>query len=248
MFGKIKALFSKKAEPPAQTPDEPLVPVIMPALSTILIAAEDKKGCPLTLEEVNDIRDDAPAIMLRISAIKKMAESRGYDDVDPKNAWYDWQILRRELGRKPDIDPGIRQSFTDKNDPVYQATIINAQKTLEIFKHNMGELPQAIHMLKTIITDGEESSYLWLNDVKVSEDGFIAAPFEVPTSFKTIIPGHKINVKTADVLDWMIIDDGIAHGGYSIRFLRSQKPQSEQPRYDKFMGIKKYMPLPKSTS
>lgn len=244
MFSKLKKFFSKGSKPSEQTQDEPLVPVIMPALSSILISAEDKKGAPLTLDEVNDIRDDAPAVMLPISAIQKMAESRGYEDIDPRNAWYDWQILRREMGRKPDIDPGIRKSFTDNNDPAYQATVTNAQKTLKAFKDKIGELPHATHMLKTIITDGEESSYLWLNDVKISEDNFIAAPFEVPTTFKTIIPGDKINVKPADVLDWMIIDDGIAHGGYSIRFLRSQKRLNEQLRYDEFLGIKKYMPLP----
>lgn len=219
----------------------------MPALSSILISAEDKKGAPLTLEEVNKIRDDAPAMMLPISAMQKMVESRGYEDIDPRNAWYDWQMLRREMGRKPDVEPGIRQSFTNNDDPAYQATVTNAQQSLEVFKEKISDLTQAIHMLKTIVTDGEESSYLWLNNVEIRKDGFTASPFEVPTSFRTITPGQKINVKPADVLDWMIIDEGFAHGGYSIRFLRSQKPLNEQLRYDEFMGIKKYMPLPEIT-
>lgn len=218
----------------------------MPALSALLIRAEDIKGSPLTIDEVNKLRDEAPAIMLPVSAKKTMTESRGYEDIDPKNAWYDWQILRREMGRKPDIDPGIRRSFTNNDDPAYRATISNAQNSLDVFNNLVKALPQATHMLKTIITNGEERSNLWLHYIGAIEEGFIATPFEVPTSFKSIKVGTEIKLNISDILDWMIIDEGSAHGGYSIRFLRKQKTETEKTDFDEFMGVQKYMPLPET--
>lgn len=247
MFKAIKKLFSKVGDS-TPTPDEPLVPVIMPPLSAILTSAEDKKGSPLTIDEVNDIRDKAPAIMLPQSAQRAMVESRGYEDIDPNNVWYDWQMLRREMGRVQDIDPGIRRSFTNNDDPAYRATISNAQNSLNEFSALVQALPHATHMLKTVIIDGEERSNLWLHYIGAIEEGFVATPFEVPTSFKSVKVGSEITLAIPDVLDWMIIDEGSAHGGYSIRFLRNQKPEREKKKFDEFMGIQTYMPLPETSA
>lgn len=102
------------------TDDEELVPVFMPALSAVLLSAEDQKGEPLTYDEVIRIRDASPCIMMRVDHVQKMAESRGYNDIGPENCWYDWQHLRRELGRKPDLNPGPRLNQIRSADPEYQ--------------------------------------------------------------------------------------------------------------------------------
>jgi len=248
VFDKIKNLFSKNDRKDATSQEEKLVPVIMPALSNILIAAEDKKGSPLTIEEATDIRDKAPAIMLPLSAKISMDESRGFRDVDPENLWFDWQMIRRDMGRKPDIDPGIRNNFVSNNNPIYQATIKQAQSTLEVFEGLIHELPETTHMIKTLVTDGDASSNLWMNDVIVTDEGFEATPFEVPNSFQTVKPGQIIKVEHSDVLDWMINDEGTAHGGFSIRFFREQKPENEHADYDGFIGVSQYAPIPKTAT
>jgi hypothetical protein len=71
---------------------EQLVPVFIPALSAVLLNAEDNKGAPLTYEDVIQIRDKSPCIMMAADNVQKMAESRGYRDIDPENCWYDWMI------------------------------------------------------------------------------------------------------------------------------------------------------------
>ena len=77
--------------------DTDLIPVFIPALGAILIAAEDNKREPLTIEEVVSIRDNSTCIMMTHADSAKLAESRGYNDIDPENCWYDWQMLRREI-------------------------------------------------------------------------------------------------------------------------------------------------------
>jgi hypothetical protein len=58
--------------------DDELIPVFIPALGAILIAAEDKKGEPLTNDQVLAIRDSAACIMMTNSDAATLAESRGY--------------------------------------------------------------------------------------------------------------------------------------------------------------------------
>ena len=90
-----------------QNSNQQLVPVFMPSLSALLLHAEDLKGEPLTADEVLKIRDNAACIMMRPDHAGKMDDSRGYRDIAPENCWYDWQHLRRELGRKPDLEPAF---------------------------------------------------------------------------------------------------------------------------------------------
>jgi hypothetical protein len=84
--------------PVGPVPDnEPLVQVFMPPLVTLLVDSERKKGSPLSEDEVFRIRDGGMCINLRMSLALKMAEQRGYHDIDPKNCWAEWCIARKEL-------------------------------------------------------------------------------------------------------------------------------------------------------
>jgi len=75
---------------------EELVPVPIPALIAILLNQEQEKGTPLTEQEVIEIRDNAVCIMMPISSIKAMEESRGYADLNPEYVWEEWQEARKE--------------------------------------------------------------------------------------------------------------------------------------------------------
>lgn len=96
-------------ETPMSAADDELIPVFMPALGSVLIMAEDRKGAPLSQTEVIRVRDRAPCIMMAAAEAAKLMESRGRD-LDPENCWYDWQMLRRELGRLPELDPGLSKT------------------------------------------------------------------------------------------------------------------------------------------
>ena len=77
--------------------DEPLVPVFVPPLVTLLHQAETEKGEPLSEEEVLAIRDSAVSITVRHSQAQAMESKRGYPDLDPDNLWQEWQAVRSEL-------------------------------------------------------------------------------------------------------------------------------------------------------
>lgn len=65
-----------------------IVPV--PALVAVLLAAERDKGSSLSQEEVVALRDAAECIVMTADELQRVAESRGYDDIDPENVWDEW--------------------------------------------------------------------------------------------------------------------------------------------------------------
>lgn len=74
-----------------------LIIYISPSLVATLLNRECAKGNPLTEEEVIQIRDSCPAIVLTQEVAKRIDESRGYLDIDPENCWEEWQRVRLEL-------------------------------------------------------------------------------------------------------------------------------------------------------
>jgi hypothetical protein len=91
-------MFGSKRKPERESPDVPLAPTPIPPLVQLLSLMERKKGAPLTEEEVLEIRDKAVCMMLPPWAVQKMAESRGYLDIDPDFVWEQWQEVRRDSG------------------------------------------------------------------------------------------------------------------------------------------------------
>ncbi|WP_296739451.1 hypothetical protein [Mesorhizobium sp.] len=74
-----------------------LIIYISPSLVATLLNRERAKGSPLTEEEVIQIRDSCPAIVLTQEDARRMDESRGYLDIDPEKCWEEWQRVRLEL-------------------------------------------------------------------------------------------------------------------------------------------------------
>ncbi len=68
--------------------------VFGPPLIALLLNKENEKGSPLTVEEVNSIRDNATAINVDHIVALAMAESRGYQDIDPEHCWAEWTDFR----------------------------------------------------------------------------------------------------------------------------------------------------------
>src|SRR5258708_1015107 len=156
--------------------EEELVPVFIPALGPLLVRAEDLKGEPLSLDEVIRIRDNAACIMMRTDEARKLDESRGYRDINPEDCWFDWQHLRRELIRKPDLDPGPSLNLIRSADPEYQQTIRNAHATLNRFRSILPAdgSPRQDAMVKTEITQGDNQAFMWLSNTRMSGTNFVA--------------------------------------------------------------------------
>lgn len=220
--------------------EEVLIPAFIPALVAILINVEDKKQSPLTKEEVIAIRDSASVIMLPKAEAEAMNESRGYCDIDPENCWYDWQIVRRDLGRKPDIDPGARFSFSNAKDPAVSNSIALARESLDVFRRMLPSQADFSPLIKIKLVEPNYSAYMWLIVTETTATNFTAELFEVPTEFTSFKVGDSFTVSDQEVFDWMINDNGTLYGGYSLRAHREKMSEPEKARFDDHIGVTKY--------
>ena len=91
--GELLGLTPEEKDAVARDQDLVIVPI--PALVAVLRSLELGKGAPLTEEEVLEIRDDAACIALPPTVVARLAETRGYADIDPANAWEEWLEVRK---------------------------------------------------------------------------------------------------------------------------------------------------------
>lgn len=223
--------------------DEKLLPVFIPALIALLVNAEDKKSTPLTPDEVLEIRDNASVMMMEKTHADALAESRGYDDIDPENCWYEWQMCRREMDRKPDLDPGAKISMTNSNDASMQQAFADAKQSLPHFRkliHSNTE-EEFFPLIKTKFALANGNMFVWLRVVESSDTGFTGELFEVPADLRDHEIGDTFNLEDAAIIDWMINHDGAMHGGYTIRAHRATLDDKEQARLDEHLGVRHYM-------
>jgi uncharacterized protein YegJ (DUF2314 family) len=206
-----------------------LVPVFMPQLAALLIASEDHKGSPLTETEVIAIRDRAACIMMARDRAEALWKQRGRD-VDPDNAWYDFQMLRRHLRRKPELDPGQRVGMFASDDPAMTAAMRKAKATISEFIATLRdkELPA---LIKVSVDQGGQRRFIWLGGVHVV-DGELDA---------VVAPGQRRRVPHGEVFDWMINEDGAIRGGFTLRVQREQLPPEEHASFDEQLGARTWL-------
>ena len=76
---------------------ERLILTPVPALVAVLWHLEEKKGSALTEPEVIAARDAATCIAMPADAHQAVVAERGYSDIDPENAWQEWQAFKAGL-------------------------------------------------------------------------------------------------------------------------------------------------------
>ena len=113
----------------------------------------------------------------------------------------------------------------------------------------------AIYMAKLRFRDPDLSEklgedrflFLWLSDVYFQEDEkYLSGEFfEVPEEFaKWHQVGQRLAFYLEDVFDWMVIENGHAKGGFTIRVTRNRlATEKDKSDYDEYVGISSYEPI-----
>lgn len=132
---------------------------------------------------------------------------------------------------------GVRES-----DPAFQQTIREARATLPEFRRMLAsaEAGHAIPLVKVQLTDRQERALLWLIVRGVQGSGLGASVFEIPPEFTSYQAGDEVDVPENAVLDWMLNQDGVLHGGFSLRYQRSLLPEDKRAEFDRHIGALRY--------
>ena len=83
-------------------------------------------------------------------------------------------------------------------------------------------------------------AYLWLLMCVDEGIGFVGEIYELPDQFTQFTLGQQLSVPDVDVMDWMILEGGTLHGGYSLRYNRAQLDEAGRQRFDEHLGVRVY--------
>jgi uncharacterized protein YegJ (DUF2314 family) len=128
------------------------------------------------------------------------------------------------------------------SDPAFQQTVRDAHASLPEFRRllKLRKAADWYPSIKTRVTAGEDSAFLWLSVDQVLATGFVASVFEIPKQFEGIEVGDEIQVADSDVMDWMINRNGELHGGFSLRYQRAKLPPEDRDDFDQHIGVSRY--------
>ena len=152
-------------------------------------------------------------------------------------------------------EPGGDPQFVAvrRDDPEIRAAHARCAATIGTFVANVAAgLGHAMARLRFRDPDASEALgqdqffYLWLRDVAFHRDERLLSGvfFEVPAGFeKWHAVGSRLGFEPEDVFDWMILEDGRLHGGFTIRVQRSRLPEARRAAFDANLGVDAYVPL-----
>lgn len=128
------------------------------------------------------------------------------------------------------------------SDPAFQQTVRDAQASLAEFRRHLqsSQAAEWYPCVKTRLTAGKETAFVWLLVVGVTRSGFVASVFEIPPEFKGVQIGDAVRVSDDEVMDWMVNQNGVLHGGFSLRYQRSLLPREKHAWYDQHIGVSEY--------
>jgi uncharacterized protein YegJ (DUF2314 family) len=128
------------------------------------------------------------------------------------------------------------------SDPEFRQTVLDAQASLQEFRGLIRSpgAAESYPCVKTRLTAGKESAFIWLLVVRDTATGFIASVFEIPPEFKGIRVGDQVTVADAAVMDWMLNQSGTLRGGFSLRYQRSKLPPERRVWFDQHVGVSHY--------
>jgi uncharacterized protein YegJ (DUF2314 family) len=153
--------------------------------------------------------------------------------------------FRRLFGKKEKHRVSRRRDNADVYHVSNEAERMNwaiekARLTLLYFKSSITTPKpfQTYFSLKARIEDGTDIEHLWLNDLSFDDANiFYGTVANEPIKIHNVSLGKQIGVPYESISDWMIIEDGILIGGYTIRAIRDGLPEKDKKIFDQQTGF-----------
>jgi uncharacterized protein YegJ (DUF2314 family) len=155
-------------------------------------------------------------------------------------------LLLSACDNKPDVvkRDGEPDYFRVNDHSAMDAAITRAKNEISTFREALADQAAegsyfSIKKPFPYFKDGEEhQEHIWIQEVQLTEDGFAGFIGNAPVDTKEVSLGDSVTVKNDDISDWMIIRDGLLHGGYTIRVLRDSMSPEERKAFDESVSFK----------
>ena|SRR5215216_806858 len=119
--------------------------------------------------------------------------------------------------------------------------IRQAQETLHVWRQEYLAPQKAYSMasLKVRFMGADGVEDMWTEPMYILDDVYTVRMVEGVTVEKGIHPERLVDVKTRDIVDWMLLEeDGTVVGGYTLRLEYQRMTREQQKRYLEITGYK----------
>lgn len=138
-------------------------------------------------------------------------------------------VIHRE--GKPDV-VGVATE-----DAAMNAAMQAARESFDTFLSELASPePTAHYSVKLRFEDGPEVEHIWVNDLQLEGDSLTGVVNNEPVKVSTVRFGDRVSVKRERLSDWLIIDQGVYRGGFTIRVFRDQMSPDEKEALDQQIG------------
>ena len=129
----------------------------------------------------------------------------------------------------------------ESEDPVMNAAIKIATSTLPSFKALLSAPPAGASgfAVKAAFPSGSNSQeHIWLINPTFSGGIVSGVVNNEPVDVPSIKLGQQVSAPEAHVSDWLYLQDGVLHGGFTLRVLLERMSPEERARMVKNMGVR----------
>lgn len=117
--------------------------------------------------------------------------------------------------------------------------IKTANQTLDKFNEALksGNPNFGYFALKTRFNSSNGGEHIWVSSITLKDNKYFGIVDNLPASTTDVKLDDTIEIKNANISDWMYIDNQKLRGGYTVRLLRSRMTEQERKQFDEGNGI-----------
>lgn len=142
-----------------------------------------------------------------------------------------------EQKEKTTTEPPVVEVLTE--DSAMNVAIMQAVQTLDTFNHalNSRNPNYDYFALKVLFPTSNGSEHLWVSDIVLANGKYKGVVNNVPEQTKDVDIGDTVLIDNNRISDWMFVEAGKLHGGYTVRLLRNRMTEEEKNAFDRENGL-----------
>ncbi|HEY9025110.1 MAG TPA: DUF2314 domain-containing protein [Burkholderiaceae bacterium] len=156
---------------------------------------------------------------------------------------------RNSVFEQPRQEPLFR--VTREDDPDMQRAHARAADTVDELLAHLEREGRGTSAVKMRFRDPDQSerlgedrfAFIWLLVVQHERPTrrFAVEFFELPPEFqKWHQVGERLIIEHDQIFDWFVNDDGLMHGGFTLRVARARLPEGDRAAFDRYTGVRQW--------
>jgi uncharacterized protein YegJ (DUF2314 family) len=148
------------------------------------------------------------------------------------------------LGCSPGDDSRIRRPGNPdvinvaRNDPAMDTAIAHARASVGHLVTRIRDSGPVGALVKARFGTGDEVEHMWIDSLSLHGNYFTGRLANEPVSLGNLKIGDSVQVAVDEISDWMLLEDGVLIGGFTILELRRRMSETERAQFDRSLTFR----------